>query len=85
MPSICKSSEPLISPLICRLEPSRAEERDGEITDFSDGVCCLDHSSHSSSITSQKNMIGPTLKTKEDLYCRFKLRPEATEKSFAFA
>lgn len=27
----CKSSEPVISPLICRLEPSRAKEWDAEI------------------------------------------------------
>jgi hypothetical protein len=30
-PSICKSSEPVISPLICRLKPSRAKEWDAEI------------------------------------------------------
>jgi hypothetical protein len=38
MPSICKSSEPVISPLICRLEPSRAEERDAEIAERAGAV-----------------------------------------------
>ena len=42
MLSSCRSSEPVISPLTCRLEPSRAGKRGGEIAEFSVAVCCLD-------------------------------------------